>query len=138
MRSIASAPARASRSFRHQHGRGCPASSPTAELFGHERGAFTGAIKRSAEPAFEQARGGTLFLDEIAELPLASQSKLLRVLEMGEIRALGATDVDDKRVEVRVVAATWAPLDERVPRTGRREDLYHRLAVLAITLPASS
>jgi DNA-binding NtrC family response regulator len=109
-----------------------PGELADAELFGHERGAFTGASV--ARPgAFEAARGGTLFLDEVAELPMAAQAKLLRALEGGEVRALGATA--SRRVEVRVVAATWAPLDRRVVEGAFREDLFHRLAVLQVALP---
>ena len=109
-----------------------PGELADAELFGHERGAFTGATGARAG-AFETARGGTLFLDEIAELALATQAKLLRALENGEIRPLGATM--PRVVDVRVVAATWAPLDQRVDSGAFREDLYHRLAVLTINLP---
>lgn len=110
-----------------------PGELADAELFGHERGAFTGAIA-ARQGAFEAARGGTLFLDEIGELPMPSQSKLLRALEGGEVRALGTNTI--KHVDVRVVAATWAPLDERVAHGRFREDLFHRLAVLQVPLPA--
>jgi DNA-binding NtrC family response regulator len=110
-----------------------PAELVDAELFGHERGAFTGAVS-SRQGAFEAARGGTLFLDEVAELPLLAQSKLLRALEGGEIRSIGASQV--RRVDVRVVAASWASLDARVEDRSFREDLYHRLAVLTLRVPA--
>lgn len=103
-----------------------------AELFGHRRGAFTGAVTAHAG-AFEQAHRGTLFLDEIAELPPALQVKLLRVVEDGLVRPLGATA--PVRVDVRIVSATWAPLDERVQEGRFRGDLYHRLSVVVIGLP---
>ena len=99
-----------------------------AELFGHMRGAYTGAVQ--ARPGlFEQADGGTLFLDEIGDLPLAVQGKLLRALEERSVRRLGATR--DTSVDVRIVAATAQPLAP--PRF--REDLYYRLAVVRLELP---
>ena len=105
----------------------------SSELFGHKKGAFTGAVEGRVG-AFEQADGGTLFLDEIAELPLDVQPVLLRVLESGEMRPLGESK--HKRVKVRVVAATNRVLPEEV-RAGRfREDLYFRLAVITLSLPA--
>jgi predicted ATP-dependent protease len=97
-----------------------------SELFGHERGAFTGAAT-AREGLFERADGGTLFLDEIADLSADLQAKLLRVLETGETRRLGARAA--RRVDVRVVAATWAPLEQRVEEGLFREDLFHRIAV---------
>jgi DNA-binding NtrC family response regulator len=109
-----------------------PVELADSELFGHERGAFTGAVA-SRLGAFELARNGTLFLDEIAELPLPMQAKLLRALEGGEIRVVGGGQ--SRRVEVRIVAATWAPLEDRVAQGTFREDLFHRLAVLPIYLP---
>jgi transcriptional regulator with GAF, ATPase, and Fis domain len=103
-----------------------------SELFGHKRGAFTGAIE-PRRGAFERADGGTLFLDEIGELPLDVQPMLLRALESGEIRALG--DDHPKRVKVRVLAATNRVLADDV-RAGRfREDLYFRLAVVTLSVP---
>ncbi len=100
-----------------------------SELFGHQKGAFTGAVH--ARPGmFEQADGGTLFLDEIGDLPPSLQGKLLRVLQEGVIRRLGATR--DTRVDVRIVAATAQPLTP--PRF--REDLYYRLAVVHLQVPA--
>jgi transcriptional regulator with GAF, ATPase, and Fis domain len=103
-----------------------------SELFGHKKGAFTGAID-TRRGAFERADGGTLFLDEIGELPLDVQPMLLRALESGEIRALG--DDHPKRVKVRIVAATNRVLAEEV-RAGRfREDLYFRLAVVTLAVP---
>ncbi len=110
-----------------------PAGLIESELFGHVRGSFTDAV-RDKQGLFEAAHGGTLFLDEIADLPLGLQSKLLRVVQDGVMRRVG--DVGDKRVEVRVVAATARDLSAEV-RAGRfREDLYYRLAALIIQIPA--
>jgi DNA-binding NtrC family response regulator len=103
-----------------------------SELFGHRRGAFTGAI--AARPgAFELAQGGTLFLDEIGDLPASLQVKLLRVVEDGMVRSVGATQTT--KVDVRLVSATWALLDERVARGSFRADLLHRLSTVVIRLP---
>lgn len=103
-----------------------------SELFGHERGAFTGADKAKIG-LFEAAHEGTLFLDEVAELSPSAQAKLLRFLEDGEIQRLGSTKV--RHVNVRVLAATHRDLKERVREGLFREDLYYRLAVLPIHLP---
>jgi DNA-binding NtrC family response regulator len=108
-----------------------PRELADAELFGHERGAYTGA-HGSREGAFVQAHGGTLFLDEIAELSLDLQVKLLRVLEDGEVRPIGGRA---RRVDVRVVSATWAPLHRRVAEGLFRQDLYQRLAVFVVDVP---
>jgi len=103
-----------------------------SELFGHEKGAFTGAV-RSHRGRFERADGGTLFLDEIGDMPLHTQAKLLRVLEEGVVERVGAEQ--GKRVDVRVVAATNVPLEKAVAQGRFRPDLYHRLSVLRIHLP---
>jgi len=104
-----------------------------SSLFGHVRGAFTGAVRAQAG-AFASATGGTLFLDEVGELPLPLQAKLLRVLETGRARPVGSDD--EIEVDVRIVAATHRDLEHMVA-TGRfREDLYHRLGVLVLRMPA--
>ncbi len=101
-------------------------------LFGHVRGAFSGAI-RASEGLFGAARGGTLFLDEVAEMPLAMQAKLLRVLSDGTYLPVGA--VHPKRTDVRLLAATHRDLTDLVARGSFRQDLFYRLHVLAIELP---
>ncbi len=109
-----------------------PASLIESELFGHERGAFTGA-EQSRAGSLEQAAGGTLFLDEIGELPLELQPRLLRFLESGQVKRLGATRA--LALDVRVIAATNRNLREEVERGSFRRDLYYRLAVVRIELP---
>lgn len=109
-----------------------PESLIEAELFGHVRGAFTGAVQSSLG-RIHAAHGGTLFLDEAGELPLNLQAKLLRFLQHGEVQRLGSPDVF--RVDVRVIAATNADLIERVSRNEFRADLYYRLAVFPIEIP---
>jgi len=104
-----------------------------SELYGHERGAFTGAVKPH-RGRFERADGGTLFLDEIGDMPLRSQAKLLRALENGEIERVGAEQ--PRRVNVRIIAATNVPLERSVAARQFRADLYHRLAVFRIHMPA--
>ncbi|MFT3837024.1 MAG: sigma 54-interacting transcriptional regulator [Myxococcaceae bacterium] len=113
----------------------CTAAPPTlieSELFGHEKGAFTGATS-TRQGVFEQANGGTLLIDEIGDLELSLQPKLLRALERGEVRRVGG----DKSiaVDVRVLAATRRDLDQEVQAGRFRDDLFHRLAVTRIELP---
>jgi DNA-binding NtrC family response regulator len=103
-----------------------------SELFGHEKGAFTGAAVRHAGK-FEQANKGTLFLDEIGDMPAVMQAKLLRVLEEGEIERVGGSGA--QRVDVRVVAATHRNLEEHVRAGTFRQDLFHRIYVFPIQLP---
>ncbi len=104
-----------------------------AELFGHARGAFTGAVQRRTG-RIEAANGGTLFLDEIGEMPLALQSKLRRFLESGELQRVGENE--PVRVDVRIVAATHQSLGRRAQEGSFRADLYYRLAVFCIQTPA--
>jgi transcriptional regulator with GAF, ATPase, and Fis domain len=103
-----------------------------SELFGHKKGSFTGAHE-DKKGLFEIADGGTLFLDEVTEMPLSLQSKLLRALQEGEIRAIGATQ--EKRVNVRIVAATNRNLEKEVAQGRFREDLYYRLKVFPLRVP---
>ena len=109
-----------------------PAELIESELFGHEKGSFTGAGARHAGK-FEQATGGTIFLDEIGDMPLAMQAKLLRVLEQGEVERVGG----DRpiAVNVRVVVATHRDLEARVHDGQFRQDLFHRIYVFPLTLP---
>ena len=109
-----------------------PANLLESELFGHERGAFTGAVERRIG-AFEAANGGTVFIDEVGELPTALQPKLLRVLERRTIRRLGSHDAIP--VDLRIVAATNRNLRSEVNEGRFRSDLYYRLAVVKVTLP---
>jgi two-component system, NtrC family, response regulator AtoC len=104
-----------------------------SELFGHEKGAFTGAVN-SKKGLFELADGGTLFLDEIGELPLSQQPKLLRALESGQFRRVGGSTV--QKSNVRIISATHRNLAEMVKQGSFREDLFYRLSVFPIQLPA--
>jgi transcriptional regulator with PAS, ATPase and Fis domain len=103
-----------------------------SELFGHEKGAFTGAVERRAG-AFELAQNGTVLLDEIGDMPMATQAKLLRVLEDGRVRRLGGKS--EIQLDVRVIAATNASLDNAIKEGKFREDLFYRLNVFPIPLP---
>jgi len=103
-----------------------------SEMFGHERGAFTGAVQRKMG-TFELADRGTLFLDEISEMPMSLQAKLLRVLEERTFMRVGGTELI--RVDARIIAATNAELEARVAEGGFRSDLYYRLKVVTIRIP---
>jgi transcriptional regulator with PAS, ATPase and Fis domain len=113
----------------------CTALTPTlmeSELFGHKRGAFTGAVADKAG-LFEKADGGTIFLDEIGDMPLEMQGKLLRVLQAGESKPVG--DVVTRKVRVRVIAATNRDLDRAMEAGEFREDLFYRFNIFTIALP---
>ena len=113
----------------------CTALTPTlmeSELFGHRRGAFTGAVSDKVG-LFEKAAGGTIFLDEIGDMPLEMQGKLLRVLQAGEVKPVG--DVVTRRVRVRVIAATNRDLEGAIQRGEFRDDLFYRFNTFTITLP---
>ena len=123
---------RAERSFTAINCAAIPGQLLESELFGHTKGAFTGAVA-DRMGLFEVAHEGTLLLDEIGDLPLDLQAKLLRVLEEGEIRRVGGRDA--KRVDVRVIAATAKPLEQAVERGEFRADLFYRLNVVRLHLP---
>lgn len=109
-----------------------PESLAESELFGHSKGAFSGAVSER-QGRFESAHGGTLFLDEVGELPLSIQAKLLRVLQNGEVQRLGTDKV--RHVDVRIVAATNRKLQEQIKQKEFRADLYHRLSVYPLHIP---
>lgn len=109
-----------------------PEGTIDSELFGHEKGSFTGAVA-SRKGYFEEADGGTIFLDEVAELPLTTQARLLRVLESGEFIRVGSSTV--MRTNIRVVAATNVDMARAVAEGRFREDLYYRLSTVSITVP---
>lgn len=109
-----------------------PEGTIDSELFGHEKGAFTGATE-TRKGYFEEANGGTIFLDEVAELPLTTQVRLLRVLETGEFLKVGSSKV--QKTDVRVVAATNVDFDDAIFKGRFREDLYYRLSQVPIQLP---
>jgi transcriptional regulator with GAF, ATPase, and Fis domain len=125
--------ARASKPFVVLNCAAIPEALLEAELFGHTRGAFTGAVQ-SRTGRIEAAHGGTLFLDEIGEMPLGLQAKMLRFLESGELQRVG--DNETLRVDVRVVAASHQPLEMRSTQGAFRLDLYHRLAVFPVHVPS--
>jgi two-component system response regulator HydG len=131
-RAIHAGSPRAERPFVVVHCGAIPENLIESELFGHERGAFTGADRRRTG-LFEAAHGGTLFLDELGELPLAVQPVLLRALQFGELRPVGGNRV--QTVDVRVVAATNRDLLAEVERKTFREDLYYRISTLVIEVP---
>jgi two-component system response regulator GlrR len=131
-RAVHSASPRASQPLEVVDCGGLPPTLVESELFGHERGAFTGAT-HDKEGAFERADGGTIFLDELGELPLEVQPKLLRVLGEGEVRRVGAKKT--RKVDVRVVAATNRDLRSEVNAGRFRADLYYRLAVITVKMP---
>ncbi len=110
-----------------------PSELIESELFGHERGAFTSAIKQR-KGKFEQADGGTLFMDEIGDMSLSAQAKVLRALQESKISRVGSDK--DVEVDVRVVAATNKNLREEIRKGNFREDLYHRLSVIVVQVPA--
>jgi transcriptional regulator with GAF, ATPase, and Fis domain len=109
-----------------------PEGTIDSELFGHEKGAFTGALE-SRKGYFEVADGGTIFLDEVADLPLETQVRLLRVLETGEFIRVGSSKI--RKTDVRIVAATNIDLHERIQQGRFREDLYYRLSTVPIIIP---
>lgn len=124
---------RKSARFVTQNCGGMPESLLASELFGHKRGAFTGAVT-DKKGLFEAAHGGTIFLDEVGEMPAAMQVSLLRVLQEGEIRPLGSTE--DRKVDVRVISATSRDLEKDVKNGVFREDLFYRLSVFPVMMPA--
>ena len=109
-----------------------PEGTIDSELFGHEKGSFTGAIS-TRKGYFEEADGGTIFLDEVAELPLTTQARLLRVLETGEFLKVGSSEV--QKTDIRIVAATNVNLLKAVEKGKFREDLYYRLSTVVINVP---
>lgn len=109
-----------------------PEGTIDSELFGHEKGSFTGAIT-SRKGYFEEANGGTIFLDEVAELPLTTQARLLRVLETGEFLKVGSSEV--QHTDIRIVAATNVDLPRAIRQGKFREDLYYRLSTVQINVP---
>ncbi len=131
-RAIHQASSRAENAFVAVNSAAIPRELLESELFGHERGAFTGAVD-SRLGRFREADGGTLFLDEIGDMPTDLQAKLLRVLQSGEVTSVGGTKAD--KVDVRILAATHQDLDEMVREGSFREDLLYRLRVVPIAIP---
>ena len=109
-----------------------PEGTIDSELFGHEKGAFTGAVG-TREGYFEEANGGTIFLDEVGELPLTTQVRLLRILENGEFLKVGSSKV--QKTDIRIIAATNVNMLDSIAKGKFREDLYYRLSTVEITLP---
>ncbi len=131
-RAIHDAGPRANRTFVATNCSAIPDDLVESEFFGHERGAFTGAT-RTRPGLFQQAHGGTIFLDEVGDLPLLGQAKLLRALQGGEVRSVGADET--RRLDVRVISATNANLKTKLKQKRFREDLYYRLNVVTIQIP---
>jgi two-component system response regulator HydG len=131
-RALHAASPRAGRPFMAINCTALPESLLESELFGHTRGAFTGATNARAG-LFVEASGGTLFLDEIGDMAPSLQAKLLRVLQQGEVRPVGADEV--RSVDVRVIAATHQPLEDRVAEGAFRQDLFYRLDVVPLVVP---
>ena len=132
-RAIHRASARAERPFIAVNCGAIPEGLLESELFGHKRGSFTGAVA-DRQGLFQAAQRGTLFLDEVGDMPLALQVKLLRALEERKVRAIGAQEAVD--VDVRIVSATHRKLEERIAAGEFREDLYYRLNVVKLQIPA--
>lgn len=126
-------PTRSARPFVAVNCAALPESLLESELFGHEKGAFTGATERRLGK-FEQANGGTIFLDEIGEMTAATQAKLIRVIQEREFTRIGGSETI--RVDVRIVSATNRNLEEAVKQNSFREDLYYRLSVFPIVMPS--
>jgi two-component system response regulator HydG len=131
-RAIHACSPRRSRPFVTVNAAAIPETLLESEMFGHVRGAFTGATQ-AHRGLLTEADGGTLLLDEIGDMPLGLQAKLLRVLQAGEIRAVGADRI--QRVDVRIIAATHRKLPELVKQGRFRDDLYYRLNVISLTIP---
>jgi len=129
---IHSSSARADESFVKFNAAAIPTELVESELFGHEKGAFTGAVGQK-KGKIEMAHGGTLFLDEIGDMSLSAQAKILRVLEDGKFERVGGTQTQS--VDIRLIAATNKPLEEMVSQATFREDLFYRLNVVPINLP---
>ncbi|WP_413380938.1 sigma-54 interaction domain-containing protein [Alkalihalobacillus sp. 1P02AB] len=104
-----------------------------SELFGYKEGAFTGARKGGKKGKFQLANGGTIFLDEIGDMPLSAQVKILRVLQEGEVEALG--DIQSQKIDVRIIAATNQPLEQLIAEQRFREDLFYRINVIQLRIP---